>query len=268
MDPELLQMSSTAEMQAERLSPDEIDAVLRDHPIVYLPLGTLEFHGSHLPIGLDALNAHGVCLEAARRSGGIVLPPVYQGFGGGHGHYPWTVMMAEGNGIRAHLESTIGRLEDFGVKVAVIFSGHFATEQVELINDIAVAWNSAGAHSLVVVAAAVDQLPDSPLQPDHAGEFESTLLAGIAPELVHLEKLPPVNQEPSVDPDGDPYGNQRHDKRHVLWGVFGPDPRKADLSAGSALVELFGGWLAEKSAGALTDISANEESTFTRPALS
>ncbi|MCX2746305.1 creatininase family protein [Arthrobacter sp. MI7-26] len=241
-------MSRTDQVQAELLSPDELNARLADHAISYLPLGTLEFHGPHLPIGLDALTAHGVCVSAARRSGGIVLPTVYQGFGGGHGHYPWTIMMNGGGGISEHLNATLTRLEDFGVSTAVIFSGHFAPEQLEMIDQVSAKWNDRENGALKVTATAVNRCPTAPLPADHAGEFETTLLAGIAPELVHLERLPPADTHPAVDPGGDPYGLHRHEPQHPLWGVFGPDPRVAVLESGPTLLEHMGAWLAETAA--------------------
>lgn len=136
-------MSAYEEVRAELLSPAELDARVAQSPIAYLPLGTLEFHGPHLPIGLDAFTGHGVCVEVARHSGGIVLPAVYQGFGGGHGHYPWTMMMADGEGISAHLRATLARLEDFGVRTAAVFSGHFAPEQLDMLDELAATWGTA-----------------------------------------------------------------------------------------------------------------------------
>jgi creatinine amidohydrolase len=243
-------VSPSREVRAELLSPEEIDARLAVRPIAYLPLGTLEFHGPHLPIGLDALTGHGVCVEAAQRGGGVVLPVVYQGFGGGHKDYPWTIMMAGGEGIGAHLRATLTRLEELGVTVAVIFSGHFAPEQLDLIDAVAESWN-AGERSLTVLATAVDRCPTAPLPPDHAGRFETTLLAGIHPELVHLDRLPPADTHPAVDPDADPYGPHRHEPEHVLWGVFGPDPRTSDLSAGRGLRDHLAAWLAGEAASAV-----------------
>lgn len=242
-------MSAPDEVRAELLSPEEIDSRLRDRPLAYLPLGTLEFHGPHLPIGLDALNAHGVCVAAAASSGGVVLPVVYQGFGGSHGRYPWTIMMADGEGIAAHLRATLLRLEELGVEVAVLFSGHFAPEQLEMIDTVAAGWNAEPGHALTVIATAVDRCPTSPLPPDHAGRFEATLLAGIAPGLVHLNRLPPLGTRPAVDPGGDEYGAHRHDPGHAIHGVFGPDPRLADLSEGPSLLAHFGAWLAGVAAG-------------------
>ncbi|MCE7481202.1 creatininase family protein [Microbacterium profundi] len=241
-------MSGVDEVRAELLSPAELDARIAENPLAYLPLGTLEFHGPHLPIGLDALNAHAVCIEAAAQGGGLVLPPVYQGFGGGHGHYPWTIMMNDGAGIDAHLRSTLTRLGDFGITTAVVFSGHFAPEQLDLIDALQDSWN-AEEQPLRVIATSVDRCPSSPLPPDHAGEFETTLLAGSAPDLIHLDRLPSIDAHPADDPDGDPYGLHRHERAHPVWGVFGPDPRRSDLPSGRALLRHFGDWLAGAARG-------------------
>lgn len=216
--------SSTAggAVQAELMSPSELDAALAAAPVAYLPLGTLEFHSAHLPIGLDALTAHGVCVGAATDTGGIVLPPVYQGTGGGHSDYPWTIIMHSPDSIRTHLEQTLAKLESFGVQLAVVLTGHFADEQLEMIDELAEAWNGQSDRTLVVFATAVNRCPTSPIPPDHAGYFETSLLHALHPELVHMERLPEVEVHPSIDPEGDTMGPQRHDPAHPLWGYSGP----------------------------------------------
>jgi hypothetical protein len=35
-------------------------------PVVFLPLGTVEWHGEHNALGLDSLKAHALCVNAAR----------------------------------------------------------------------------------------------------------------------------------------------------------------------------------------------------------
>jgi len=251
-------VTAADQVRVELLTPEQLDARLAHRPIAYVPLGTIEFHGPHLPVGLDALTAHGVCVNAAGHSGGVVLPAAYQGFGGGHGHYSWTIMMPDGHSIASNLRATLARLEDFGVKTAVLFSGHFAPEQLDMIDEVASTWNNREPCGLTVLATAVNRCPTAPLPPDHAGQFETTLLAGIAPELVHLERLPPAETDPAIDPDGDPYGLHRHEPEHPLWGVFGPDPRSADLTAGPALVEHLGAWLAN---AAITATGTQETET-------
>ena len=227
---------SAESLRAELLRPHEIRAALARVNVVYLPLGTIEYHSEHLPIGLDALNAHSVCLMAADKFGGIVWPPLYYGTGGGHSDYPWTVMIDDAELIRALIIKTLQRLNDMEVEIAVIFTGHFADEQLALIANIESTWNSEG-HSLTVLSLAVNMpLAEAP-EPDHAGVFETTLFSATWPERIDLTQLPSVAKAPSVDPGGDAMGLHRHDPGHPLWGIFGPDPRMFDASRGPALLE-------------------------------
>jgi len=230
-------------VQAELLLPHEVEKALAARSVAYLPLGSIEFHAAHLPIGLDGLTAHGVCLRAAARSGGIVLPPLFYGVGGGHTDYPWTIMAGSGLPLRALLEQSLNRLQDFGVKTAVLFTGHFSDEQLELIDDIADRWNAAGP-ALRVLALSVNRARAG-IEPDHAGIFETSLLSALWPGRVQLEQLPSLHQSPSGDPGGDVRGEHRHDPGHPLYGVFGPDPRTLDPERAAPLLEEIVAWTVE-----------------------
>jgi creatinine amidohydrolase len=224
-------------VQAELLLPHEIDAALAARSVVYLPLGSIEFHAAHLPIGLDGLTAHGVCTRAAAAGGGIVLPTLFYGVGGGHTAYPWTIMANSPTTIAELLEQSFRRLQDFAVRVAVVFTGHFADEQLAMINDIAQRWNTAG-NRLRVLALSING-SDAGVFPDHAGVFETSALYAIWPGRVQLDRLPGLTGAPSVDPGGDVMGSHRHDPEHPLHGVFGPDPRLFQPArAGDLLGEL------------------------------
>ena len=61
------------------LRPHQLRERLQQRPVAYLPLGTLEWHGEHLPLGSDAIISEGLMCECARRFGGIVMPPVHLG---------------------------------------------------------------------------------------------------------------------------------------------------------------------------------------------
>ena len=70
-------------IQWERMLPAEFRAALAALPVVFLPLGTVEWHGEHNALGLDALKAHELCVRAAHcAGGGVVHPPLYGGMGG------------------------------------------------------------------------------------------------------------------------------------------------------------------------------------------
>ena len=65
----------------QRLTPDVLVRRLREAPVAYLPLGTLEYHGPHLPLGSDMLQPMGLYSELAGSVGGVVLPPLSLGTG-------------------------------------------------------------------------------------------------------------------------------------------------------------------------------------------
>ncbi|MDZ4309908.1 MAG: creatininase family protein [Cypionkella sp.] len=207
--------------QLELLRPAQIAEEISRCARVWLPLGTIEYHGKHLPVGLDGLQAHGLCLDAAEIAGGLVYPPLWWGIGGGHARYQWTVMMSEATEISSILRHTLARLQDFGVRQAVLFTGHFADEQLAMIAQLADTWNAQNG-PLHALALGVNGNTEAPLPPDHAGRFETTLLAAYHPQAVDISLLPP----PQPDEAGeDPFGPQRHALSHSLHGIFGADPR-------------------------------------------
>ena len=56
-------------MRFEELTSPEVAALDRDKTVLILPLGSVEQHGNHMPLGTDTLLAHAVSLAAARNLG-------------------------------------------------------------------------------------------------------------------------------------------------------------------------------------------------------
>jgi len=234
-------MSGEISATIERLSPQQIEERLARASVAYLPLGSLEYHGPHLPIGLDALTALGICLAAADRAGGVVLPAMYQAVGGEHTRYPWTLMSRSTESIEILLGETLERLNELGIRRFVILSGHFADEQRDLVERVASSWNATGA-SARAIARTLGQAPHPPVAPDHAARFETLLLQALHPELVDLSRLPDSDAHPA--PIGeDPFGVDRHRPDHPLHGVFGPDPRRIDPHEAAPLLAYLVDWV-------------------------
>jgi creatinine amidohydrolase len=234
MGEEFLQMTR----QLERLRPHQIRASLAERSLIWLPLGTIEWHCEHLPVGLDGLTAHGLCLGAAERGGGLVMPPLYFGTGGGHGGYPWTIMMEGTAEIEAMLSRTAVRLKAMEVERLVIFSGHFAEEQLDMIDRFCEVWNAKGSQPRIT-ATAVNRCSEAGIDADHAGAFETLLMNALAPETVELSRLPALDDAPdSFD---------RHDPKSAIWGVIGKDPRTVNLTESTALLDRMTDWLTRQS---------------------
>lgn len=71
----------------------EIKEVVKQQPVVVLPVGSVEDHGRHLPLDVDNFLIGSICEEAARRMDGemLLLPPVPYGFEEHHMDFPGTI---------------------------------------------------------------------------------------------------------------------------------------------------------------------------------
>jgi creatinine amidohydrolase len=226
----------------ELLLPWQLRHAIATSPIAYIPLGTFEWHCEHLPVGLDALTAHGLCLRAAAKTGGVVLPALHYGTGGGHGHYPFTIILTKPDEIEAQLAFTISKLKLFGFKKVIVFSGHFPDAQLDMIDRVAANHTD---KDIKVFASAVNRIEGLDISPDHAGIFETTLLYALHPNLVQIDRLVSLTNAPLTTDD---WAETRHEPNHPVFGVFGPDPRGFDLSRAAKLLAVAVDWLAARMA--------------------
>ena len=149
-------------------------------------------------------------------------------------------MVPDQTELVALLRQTLTRLRAFGVWQAVLFTGHFADEQLEMIAGLASDWNAQNG-PLKALALGVNGNPDAPLPPDHAGRFETTILAAYHPQTVDMSLLPPSNTREANE---DLFGPQRHDPNHSLHGIFGADPRGFVPEDAAVLRKSMAEWLA------------------------
>ncbi len=66
-------------MQWEKITASELKSLTKQQVCV-LPLGSLEKHGPHLPLGTDGLVTHKIALMAAQEEPVAVLPPLFYTF--------------------------------------------------------------------------------------------------------------------------------------------------------------------------------------------
>jgi creatinine amidohydrolase len=61
------------------MRPDEIIRERRRTSLIYLPLAPIEWHGPHLPLGVDPVRAELAAGKLAEKTGGVVLPTLFMG---------------------------------------------------------------------------------------------------------------------------------------------------------------------------------------------
>ena len=83
-------------MRWEDLTSPELDGLDRDRTVVIVPVGSVEQHGHHLPVGTDSVLAHEVALAAADLLGdgrAVVVPPPWYGLSAHHMRFAGTVTL-------------------------------------------------------------------------------------------------------------------------------------------------------------------------------
>src|SRR5262249_25897732 len=113
----------------EQLRPDDLDAIVRERPVAYWPLGLLEHHGWHLPVGFDGLKAQRLCERCVERTGGVLLPVMGWGAEGGHGPFLWTHYQ-QATAFQDIAATTVRQLFRFGFRCVVLLAGHYPLKRL------------------------------------------------------------------------------------------------------------------------------------------
>jgi creatinine amidohydrolase len=240
------------------MRPDELDVVLRAAPIAYVPLGTFEHHGWHLPICFDGLKAAALCQRAAQQTGGVVLPTYYYGTGGGHVGYKWTLILSEPM-VRPLIEATLDHLARQGFKVFVLLTGHYPHEQTDMVRALAAEAQQRHPQSRFIGLCEPDvSTPDAGDRTalDHAAKYETSIAMALNPDWVRLDWLTPGRSPEQVTIATTPQGTaSTHDPQHPLYAIHGQDPRTtASLELGQRLVEEIVGRLSTMVAEKLAEV--------------
>jgi creatinine amidohydrolase len=106
------------------LTMEEVGEAAVAGALALLPVGATEQHGPHLATGTDTLLAERVSVEAARRTGDVVLPALVYGCSLGHtDHWPGTISLHPTTMTALVVE--VGRwVHASGFRKLVIVNGH------------------------------------------------------------------------------------------------------------------------------------------------
>jgi creatinine amidohydrolase len=210
------------EVRYQLLRPEQAVARRKECPAVYIPIGTLEWHGVHNPLGADTLQAEGLAIMCAQKGGGAVFPPLYYGesrlealmeanaddrdliaqamelppdnFSPERQPFSATEQALNYQKLLLHL---LTEAETLGFQVGVLVAGHYplidhARAAVVLFNQREfsrrrgmLAW------AFVDYKLIADQYDCAG---DHAGGWETSHVLALHPETVNLSLLPPKGE--------------------------------------------------------------------------
>jgi creatinine amidohydrolase len=179
-------------MRLDELTSPQLAALCGRRAVALWPVGAVEPHGPHAPLGTDTLISVGICERAAQRLGdAVVLPPLPFGVTRYGAAFPGAVGISEAT-LRAVVLDVAAAVAAQGFRRLAIVNSHFEPEQVATLRAAA---QEAGALYLDLVRRAnAERLTDEFRRGSgHAGRYETSLVLADAPQLVDreaMERLP------------------------------------------------------------------------------
>jgi creatinine amidohydrolase len=158
-----------------------------------LPIGVLEKHGPHAPLGSDLIHAREWSLRAAKREYAVVFPDYFYGQINEARHQPGTFALPP-RVVWDLLEATVDEIARNGFEKIVIVNGHggnpnllryFAQSQLARKRDHVVYYFDP-AENQAVASEAQSLRKTDPAGDMHAGERETSTLLYLRPELVQM----------------------------------------------------------------------------------
>jgi creatinine amidohydrolase len=255
----------------EQNTAPALAGAIAEDPVVVLPVGSVEQHGRHVPVGCDALSAETVARRAAAAVAApprvLVLPTLWYGYSPHHMRFPGSLTLGSETYITLLCEIATAVLRN-GVRRVVILNGHggnIASVDVAA-GRLGEAWHGkariAGVTYWHLVAHRTAEFRDSVAGGmGHACEFETSFLLAVVPDQVRMdEAVTHYPKTPSPLVSTDLFGTSRariyNDFRDLSpSGTLG-DPSLASAEKGerivAACVEEFAKFLRDFATWAMT----------------
>ena len=203
-------------------TPLDMQEMLRENPIAYVPFGALEWHGEHNVLGLDGLKAVEICERAAKITGGVVFPCVHWGAFDPLTNFPYTFTFPR-RPLYNMTRSMVEQLHAMGFRIVILLAGHYPPTQIKQLRKIAEKYSQKYPDFFVLGIPEYFLVPDLDYLGEHAAMCETSCMLAIDPGYVHLERIPE---------------NLNFAERAIRHGIFGKDPRNhASRELGTRLLD-------------------------------
>ena len=173
----------------------EVQDFLKKSDLAIIPIGALEQHSSHLPIGTDFINGIELCKLIAQERDILVAPVLMAGQSPYHMAFAGTITLSAETILRVHME-TVESLIKHGFKRFMLMNSHGGNTAITtfLVDQI----NQKTSAVAVDFSVAVKPYLQSEGEKEtraldrHAGTGETSNSLYLMPSLVQLDKAKPT----------------------------------------------------------------------------
>lgn len=173
-------------MFLEKMNYLDVEKYLKTRDTVVIPVGSIENHGKHMPLGTDTMIPHRIAELYSAMSDTVIAPTVNYGATADIVGFPGTISLGV-EGLRALLERICDQLYDYGFRHFIILNGHGGNSKS--ITEVGHHLYAKGA----ILANLNWWLIAGELRPEwkggHGGGEETAAILGIDPSLVDKSEI-------------------------------------------------------------------------------
>ncbi len=228
-------------------SPDVKERMKSGTHIAVLPVGAVEQHGPHGPLGTDGFIAREIAQGVAARLDGLCLPPIWFGVSPHHVHFAGSLTVTP-RVFSAYLEDILESLAAQNFDTVLALNGHGGNTGA--ISNALVATRSrhpnmflAQSSVWLALSDVYETLPPEVKQDSwrtmisHGGLFETSVVMAVEEGAVRLDRSQAVSNAGFVQAS-DPVMTLTAKVEELSEMGFGGDPRNASAELGRHFIKL------------------------------
>lgn len=222
--------------------------------VLIIPVGSIEQHGQHMPVATDTILADSVARLGVERVEEdlpiLKTPPVWPGHSPHHMSLGGTISL-KGNELHNLLEKISNTVLDNDFDALLLLNGHGGNATIVSTVTSSLGANHPDKQILALsyfhlASSFIDEIRESDIGGmAHAGEFETSLMMHLRPELVQEEKMEANYLEPVYDScmkdlfQGGPVTAYQEFEEYSKPGAIG-DPDLSSAEKGEKIFERLG----------------------------
>lgn len=220
-------------MIVEEMTMTDFEVGLQQTRSAILPVGSVEEHGGHLPLGTDTIHVYELAKRTASLRPVFILPPLWYGLCRSTSQHSGTIGVS-GLNLRAFVLDIISSLYAQGIRNLILISGHAGGTHMAFLVDAGEDAISRFLDMKIAVLSILDLLKDCPPGlietpgDSHAGEVETAL-------MLRLRSAHVKDTSPKEFPTFPPFILSRNKRKFWPNGVWG-DPAKATVQKGEDIL--------------------------------
>jgi len=176
-------------MELAKLTTTEVQHAINQAHVALLPVGAMEQHGPHLPLGTDWFTAAHIARVVSQESNRLLLPGLPVGVSREHRQFMGTLTLSPDQ-LRDYAMTIARSPGTHGLRRMVFVNGH--ATNCNPLEDAARGLREERIHAFVFnwwhsLASLLADLFPQPTA--HAGSLETSIMLAIHPEIVHPERF-------------------------------------------------------------------------------